>query len=203
MSEPSDASADDEVERCGYPTQTGDPCRNPAGGDGFCHLDSHGAEDVDTVDDGRGAPEGNDHAAGNSGGGAPEGNTNALRTGLWTTISRVIEDFDDEETEAFEFYCRYYAQERGLQDPVKVKRIAMAEVMADRLEADLGRSLTKTVYSESGQRMEVLKESTVQAHQSYLRELRLNRDYAGLSVKRDPDSASGGHENIDLLTGEE
>jgi hypothetical protein len=190
-------------DRCGYPTQSGGPCQNPATeSDGTCHLDMHGDDDVAGVDDGRGAPAGNDHAAGNPGGGAPEGNTNALTTGLWTTLDRVVEDFDDEEIEAFEFYCRYYAQHRGLEDPVKVKRIAMAEVMADRLEADLGESMTKTVYTESGQPMEVLKDTTIEAHQAYLREIRLNRDYAGLSVKRDPAAANGGHENLELLLGE-
>lgn len=40
QSEPDDV----EVETCQATTSDGDPCGNPAGPDGYCHLDSHTAD---------------------------------------------------------------------------------------------------------------------------------------------------------------
>lgn len=81
-------------ERCGAPTQTGSACRRRVDeSDERCAL--HGP---DGLPDGHGAPEGNQHAAGNDGG-APEGNTNAMKHGGFADVERLADRLDTEGRE--------------------------------------------------------------------------------------------------------
>jgi hypothetical protein len=143
-----------------------------------------------------GAPEGNQNAVGNEGGEGVPGNTNAMTHGLNMTIQRQYEAFDDDQREAFRFYVEYYRTERGLDDLVQAKRLAIAEVMTDRVEADLADDIYKTVYTESGAEMQVPKESMFDAHQQYITTIRMKQHYEGISRHPSADEDSGSVEQF-------
>ena len=168
---------------------------------GYCDIDA--GEGTDHPGEGRcyihggrgGAPKGNQNAAG------PhdldqDGNTQAMTHGLNMTIQRQYEAFDDDQREAFRFYVEYYRTERGLDDLVQAKRLAIAEVMADRVEADLADDIYKKAYTESGAEMQVPKESMFDAHQQYITTIRMKQHYEGISRHPSADENSGSVEQF-------
>ena len=169
--------------RCGSTdTDTADPCERRIADDRdreHCWEHAHSGESVS------GAPseslKGNQNAAGNSGGGAPGGNTNAMTHGLNMNVKRQYQSFDPTEREAFRFYVEYYHDERGLDDLVQAKRLAIAEVMADRVETDLAEGIYKEIEVGSGRTAEVPKESMFEAHAHYITTIRLKQHHEGLS----------------------
>jgi len=179
-------SEGEEYARCGYEKEDGEPCGLAAGwgtnhvGEGRCRNHP-----------GRGAPEGNQNAVGNSGGpGGPEGNTKAMKHGLYMTIKRQYESFGADQREAFQFYVEYYHEDRDLDDLVQAKVLAILEVLRDGVEADLADSLYETRYTDAGAEIEVLKEGMLEAHTTYVTAIRLKQHYEGIS--RHPSVDQGG-----------
>lgn len=128
-----------------------------------------------------GAPKGNSNAAGNPGGGAPLGNSNAMEHGLYMSIKAQYESFSEDERAAFKFYVKYYNNDRGLDDLVQCKVLAIAEVMRDLVEADLADSLYETRYTDDGTEFQAPKKTMLDAHQQYLTTIRLKQHYEGIS----------------------
>lgn len=201
MSQPEDT----EYGRCEATAKSTDErCGRAATGDhGKCNY--HGGR--------AGAPEGNDNGVGNAGGdGGPPGNTKAMKHGLNMTIERQYRNFGETEREAFRFYVEYYRTERELDDLVQAKRLAIAEVMADRVETDLADSMYRMEYSDAGKGYEVPKEGMLDAHMQYITTIRLKQHYEGISrhpsadgnssaaeqfLKQLPAGSSGGNEGAD------
>lgn len=75
------------------------------------------------------APEGNDHAEGNSGGAPPECNQNARSHGVFSTPEFLIDDLDENELEWIEAITDGYLEVApfGPEDP-RAERLAMTAV---------------------------------------------------------------------------
>lgn len=179
-----DSDTADGQDTCGFPTNAGGPCQNRAtGDDGRCWIETHddSPDAPEAVTDGRGAPEGNQHAKGNSGGAAPEGNTNAKKHGLHQSVKRRLETMTDEQRDLFEDYYVEYAGKA--ENDSQAARLASLAVIADDLETHL---ITDGVFFEKeiddkGTTVEVPKGQTLEAFASALRELRLGQKYEGVS----------------------
>lgn len=188
----------DEGDQCGYPGQNG-PCGNPATEGERCWIDSHTedpSEPPDAVEDGRGAPEGNDHALGNDGG-APEGNMRAMKHGLHMTAERILEAMDEDQRERFKH--RFLEYRGGMMNDSQAMALAAASVLRIEILADLFEDgFTRTVYADDGQPYEQFKKDDIQALQGFFREVRLGLHYEGNSAQHQGSGASG-HDNLDAL----
>lgn len=132
------ADSDDEQDLCGHPGSNG-PCGNPATEpDGSCWLDTHGDDPAESEADGRGAPEGNDHADGNPGGGAPEGNFNAIETGLHTSVKRRLDWFKELGEPYLSLFEDYYVEFHGkAENKSQAAALASLAVIRDELDRNL------------------------------------------------------------------
>lgn len=187
----------DEQERCEYPGQNG-PCQNPATDGSRCWIDSH-TEDPEEApvkaSDGRGAPEGNEHALGNDGG-PPEGNVNAMQHGLHMTAERLLEVMD--ERQRSEFKNRFLEFRDGSMNDSQAMALAAASVLRiDILESLFDEGLERTTYTEDGQPYQQFKKADIQALQGFFREIRLGLHYEGNSAQHTGGAA--GHDNLDAL----
>ncbi|AGM11257.1 hypothetical protein HHTV1_1 [Haloarcula hispanica tailed virus 1] len=190
-----------DQERCGYPGQEG-PCQNPATEGSRCWIDSHTEDPEDSpgsVADGRGAPEGNDHALGNPGGGAPEGNTNAMKHGLHMTAERLLEVMDERQREEFKHRFLEY-QQKTLNDSQAMAMAAAAVLRVDILKDLFDQGLERTVYTDQGDPYQQFKKDDLSALQGFFREIRLGLHYEGNSAQHQ--GGSSGHDNLDALVQE-
>jgi len=186
-----------ERDQCGYPGQRG-PCQNPATEGSRCWIDAHTEEpDQEPVkaSDGRGAPEGNQHALGNDGG-PPEGNTNAMKHGLHMTAERLLEVMDERQQE--EFKHRFIEYRDGTLNQSQAMAMAAAAVLRVDILKDLfDQGLERTVYTDTGDPYQQFKKDDLQALQGFFREIRLGLHYEGNSAQHQ--GGSSGHDNLDAM----
>jgi len=196
-------TTDDDTEQCGYPATNG-PCQNPAtGDDGYCWLDTHADDPADSEGDGRGAPEGNGNAVGNDGG-APPGNTRAAEHGLHMGIQRRLELFEEQGLlDLFESLFQRYREKA--ENPSEAASLASAAVIRDELEADLLKNglfrPTKVGDPEDYKNpedafVEMPKKATIDAYTDALREVRLGKEYEGVTGNGD---GAGPHGDVSTL----
>jgi len=194
----SDTENAERTEQCGYPAANG-PCQNPATEpDGSCWLDTHGDDPAETEADGRGAPEGNQHAVGNDGG-APAGNTRAAEHGLNMGVKRRLQWFKELGDPYISLFEDYYVEYHGkAENKSQAAALASAAVIRDRLEEHL---LIDGVFYEDQiadpdelveqglSRDEAMerafvdkpKTATIEAYTDACREIRLGLKYEGVS----------------------
>ena len=188
----------DDTDVCGYPGQDG-PCQNPPTEGSRCWIDTHTEdpeEGPESVDDGRGAPEGNQHALDNPGGGPPEGNTNAMKHGLHMTAERLLEVMDERQQDEFKHRFIEYRQ-KSLNESQAMAMAAAAVLRVDILQDLFDEGLTRTTYTEDGTPYEQFKKSDIQALNGFFREIRLGLHYEGNSAQHQ--GGSSGHDNLDAL----
>jgi hypothetical protein len=189
----------DDQDLCEYPGQRG-PCQNPPTEGERCWIDSH-TEDPEespgSVTDGRGAPEGNDHALGNSGG-APEGNTRAMTHGLHMTAERLLEVMDDRQREEFKQAFLDF------RDGCRNDRQAMKLAVYDTMETSIIQNLIDEALHEFVQSGEDpddgydrFMQEKIEAAQGFRREIRLGLHYEGNSAQHE--GSDSGHDNLDAL----
>jgi len=187
----------DDTDLCEYPGQRG-PCQNQATEGERCWIDSHTEEPDEApvkASDGRGAPEGNDHALGNDGG-PPEGNVNAMKHGLHMTAERLLEVMDDRQQS--EFKNRFLEFSQGTMNDSQAMALAAASVLRiDILESLFDEGLERTTYTEDGQPYQQFKKADIQALNAFFREIRLGLHYEGISAQHT--GGASGHDNLDAL----
>lgn len=189
----------EDQDLCEYPGQRG-PCQNPATEGERCWIDSHTEnpeESPGSVTDGRGAPEGNDHALGNSGG-APEGNARAMKHGLHMTAERLLEVMDERQREEFkQAFLKYRA---GCRNDRRAMKIAIYDVMEttiirDLLERGMHEFVQQGEAPDDG--FDRFMQEKIEAAQGFGREIRLGLHYEGNSAQHQGSSST--HDNLDAL----
>lgn len=192
-----------QQDQCGYPAQNG-PCGNPATEGSRCWIETHTEDPSDppeAVTDGRGAPEGNDHALDNPGGGPPAGNTNAMKHGLHMSAERLIETMDERQKQVFQNRFLEY-REKCLNESQAMSLAAMAVMQEDLLvdafeiRQEEG-AYERTTYTDEGQPYEKFTKDLMQAIGAFGREIRLGLHYEGNSAQNR--GGSTGHNNLDAL----
>lgn len=190
-----------EQPRCGWEKADGDFCRAKVGQDEpGSHCYQHPPEEAD-IPDSRGAPEGNDFAAGNPGGGPPEGNVNAMKHGLHMTAERLMETMDAGQRE--EFKHRFLEFQDKCMNDSRAMLLAARAVMEVSLTAEIFEGIaeegfTRTAYSDAGDPYEQFKGDDLQALNALGREIRLGLHYEGNSAQH-RGGGSSGHDNADQL----
>lgn len=200
-------ATDSEVEQgeesdqdlCLYPGQRG-PCQNPASEGNRCWIESHTPDPDDppkAVTDGRGAPEGNDHALANDGG-APEGNVNRMEHGLHMTAERLMEVMDDRQRE--ELKGAFLDFRAGCRNERQAMKLAVFDVMETSILQDLiEEGLHEWVDTGEGPEdgFDRFMQEKIEAAQGFRREIRLGLHYEGNSAQHQ--GSASGHDNLDRL----
>ena len=192
----------EQADLCEYPGQRG-PCQNPATEGSRCWIESHTEdpeEEPGSAEDGRGAPDGNDHALGNDGG-PPEGNVNAMKHGLHMTAERLLDVMDEDQREVFKHRFLEY-RDKCMNDS-RAMMLAARAVIEEELHVEVFEGIaeegfTRTVYTDDGQAYEQFKGDDLKALNALGREIRLGLHYEGNSAQHRGSGASG-HDNLDKL----
>lgn len=186
-------------ELCLYPAQKG-PCQNPASEGKRCWLESHTeevGEGPEAVTDGRGAPEGNQHALENDGG-APEGNVNGMEHGLHMTAERLMEVMDErQQAELRDAFLDFQA---GCRNDRQAMKLAVFDVMETSILRDLiEEGLHEFVQSgeDPDDGYDRFMQEKIEAAQGFRREIRLGLHYEGNSAQHQ--GGSSGHDNLERL----